>query len=178
MGGVNTGAPPDGAGYVVTGFVMGCAPGTVTGGATGLVSGTGELAGTVNGVVKGMDTGVAAGLDGVIVTGLVEGTVMIVGVEVSGVVGKFVVASCIVVRPNSMNFHFNCKEVFSSTPKCDPPNLPAKMEEAEAFRNRKETKPPKQKMPLSGNKKMQSLDLEAVTRRKQDTIRAENDKLS
>lgn len=101
---------------MVTGFVMGCAPGTVIGGATGLVSGTGELAGTVMGVVRGMDTGVAAGLDGVTVTGLVEGTVMIVGVEVSGVVGKFVVSSCIVVRASS------------SSSKCDPPILPASME--------------------------------------------------
>lgn len=126
---------------MVTGFVMGWAPGTVTGGATGLVSGTGELAGTVMGVVKGMDTGVEAGLDGVTVTGLVAGTVMIVGVEVSGVVGKFVVgelvASCIVVRTSSLNFHSNSAEAFSCTSKCDPPNLP---EEQMARRDRMEKK--------------------------------------
>lgn len=142
---------------MVTGFVIGCAPGTVTGGETGLVSGTGELAGTVMGVVKGMDTGVAAGLDGVIVTGLVAGTVMIVGVEVSGVVGKIVVGelvmSCIVVRTSALNFHFNSMEAFSSTFKCDPPNLvPAIVAEAEAFRNRAETK----KKTDSPNAKQQS----------------------
>lgn len=129
---------------MVTGFVRGCDPGTVTGGAIGLVSGTGELAGTVMGVVRGMGTGVAAGLDGVTVLGLVAGTVMIVGVEVSGVVGKIVVGelvvSCIVVRTSSLNFqfHFNSMEAFSSTFKCDPPNLLP--EEQMARRDRMENK--------------------------------------
>lgn len=127
---------------------MGCAPGTVIGGATGLVSGNGELAGTEMGVVRGTDTGVAAGLDGVTVTGLVAGTVMIVGVEVSGVVGKIVVGelvmSCIVLRSRSVSFrfrpssHLNSMEAFSSTSKYDPTNLPAKM--TKAFRNRTEMK--------------------------------------
>ena len=178
---------------MVTGFVMGWAPGTVTGGATGLVSGTGELAGTVMGVVKGMDTGVEAGLDGVTVIGLVAGTVMIVGVEVSGVVGKFVVgesvASCIVVRTSSLNFHSNSAEAFSCTSKCDPPNLPEITAEAETFRTetkKKDSPDTKQQNPLNFLRKhetplvdkMQTFDSEAETRRNQDGIIAENEELS
>lgn len=89
--GVLTGTPPVGAGYVVTGLVTGCAPGTVMGAGvvTGLLIGTvgllGFVEGTVTGVVVGIGPGVSAGFVGVVtVTGLVEGTVTIVGVGLFG----------------------------------------------------------------------------------------------
>lgn len=97
MTGVVTGAPPDGGGEVVTGFVGGMVMG-VMGVVAGLVTGelTGFVGGMVTGVVEGTSTG-AAGLTGVTVTGFVAGTVTMVGVGVvgsggadMGVVGKTV----------------------------------------------------------------------------------------
>ena len=88
------GVLPAGAGYVVTGLVTGCAPGTVIGAGvvTGLVVGGGGLTEgfvgvTLTGVVLGKGNGVDTGLVGVTATGsagLVAGTVIIVGVGVSG----------------------------------------------------------------------------------------------
>lgn len=95
---------------MVTGLVMGCAPGTVTGAGvvTGLVMGT--SGGIVTGVVEGM---FESGLAGVMVTGFVEGTVTIVGVgllvgRVTGVVDIGVVGGSMASRKLVLNLLSIC----------------------------------------------------------------------